>query len=288
MISFIYENKKKLDKYISEILNNKNIEPVLKEAMYYSLSDGKAVRASLLLETLKALDKSLIDDSAYHTAMAIEMIHAYSLIHDDLPAIDNDDFRRGKLSVHKKFGEDIAIVSGDALGGYAFYYLSATNYPALTKVNMIKELALAAGPEGMISGQVMDMRYTINSVDELDKMHSLKTGKMIELPVKLALLITETDKNSELYHNLLKYSYNLGIAFQARDDLLDVTGDEKIVGKKLQKDKKQNKINYIDFWGVEGTKNKINELIDDALDYIKSYNFENLENIAYFLKTRDF
>jgi geranylgeranyl diphosphate synthase type II len=118
MLSFINENKQKLDKYIDVILENKNIEPILREAMTYSLKDGKAIRGTLLIETIKALNIELLDESAYQSALAVEMVHAYSLIHDDLPAIDNDDYRRGKLTLHKKYGEDIAIVSGDALGAF--------------------------------------------------------------------------------------------------------------------------------------------------------------------------
>jgi len=288
MLSFIMKNKEEINNYIDEISENENIEPILRDAITYSLKDGKAIRATLLIETIKGLNIKLIDRSVYRSALAVEMIHAYSLIHDDLPAIDNDNYRRGKLTLHKKFGEDVAIVSGDALGGFAFKYLATTNYNSDTKIEMIKELADAAGPEGMVYGQIMDMRYPINSIEELNKMHFLKTGKMILLPIKLALIIANIKKDSPAYNDFLNYGKNIGIAFQARDDLLDVIGDENKVGKKLKKDSLQNKKTYIDFWGIEGTQKKIDELLDSAINSIKKYNLKSLESIANFLRKRDY
>jgi len=288
MYSFIEENKKKLEKYINEIRDNSNIEPLLAEAMHYSLKDGKAIRASLLIEVVTQMIKDFDENSLFNAALAIEMIHAYSLIHDDLPAIDNDDFRRGKPTLHKKFGEDVAIVSGDALGGYAFYYLAKTDYSYETRIKLIKKLAEAAGPEGMIYGQIMDMRYPIDSIEELNKMHYLKTGRMIVLPIEFALIIAGVEEGSKKYNDFIQYGKNIGIAFQAKDDLLDVIGTEEKVGKKLNKDEAQNKRTYIHFWGVEKTQKKIDEMIDEAISFIKPYNIPSLENLANFLRVRDY
>jgi geranylgeranyl diphosphate synthase type II len=169
-----------------------------------------------------------------------------------------------------------------------FNYLAKTSYKAEKKIEMIKELSNAAGPEGMVYGQIMDMTYPINFIEELDKMHFLKTGKMIILPIKLALIIADIPKNSSIYKDFLEYGKNLGIAFQARDDLLDVIGSEETVGKRLNKDFLQNKKTYIDFWGIEGTQKKIDELVDTAIYSIRKYNHKSLENLADFLRKRDY
>ena len=284
-MEFLKENIKIIENENLNILNDERIEPLLRETMHYILTGGKKLRASLLLETVKAVNSKYFTKDLIKVAAAIEMVHSYSLVHDDLPALDNDDFRRGKLTLHKKYNEAIAILTGDALLTHAFTYISETEYNSEIKFKLLKELAQASGPMGMIYGQVMDMEYKIENIETLKKLHSLKTGKMLILPIKFACIILNC--SSSLTENLLKYAENLGIAFQASDDLLDVTGNSKKMGKTLHKDEKQNKVTYMDLFGTEGTKKEIKNLIDNALHYIKDYNFSRLEELALFIVKRE-
>jgi len=285
-MSFLKENIKLIEEEIDNILSDDRIEPLIREAMVYVLHGGKKIRASLLIETVKNINEELFDSDLIKVATAIEMIHAYSLVHDDLPALDNDDYRRGKLTLHKKYNEALAILTGDALLTHAFTLVSETSYAKDIKFDILQNMASASGPMGMIYGQVMDMEYKVDDFNVLKKLHSLKTGKMLILPVKLACIITKT--NNKLQTDLLCYADYIGVAFQAVDDLLDVIGEEKKMGKTLHKDELHEKVTYIDILGVENTKMEINNLIKSAVNSIQEYNFINLEKIARFIGERDF
>jgi len=284
-MEFLKENIELIEKEIGSILLDNRIEPMIKEAMVYGLKGGKKLKATLLIETVKAIDLSLFNSDLIKVATAIEMIHAYSLVHDDLPALDNDDYRRGKLTLHKKYNEAFAIPSGDALLTHAFTYISETSYTKDVKFDIISLLASASGPMGMIYGQMMDMEYKVDNLDTLKKLHSLKTGKLLTIPIEVAIAITRVDE--KLSKKLLEYSKKIGIAFQAKDDLLDVIGEETKMGKTLHKDDLHDKVTYVNILGEEGTKTEIKNLVCDALNIIKPYKFSSLENIACFIDNRD-
>ncbi len=286
-MEFLKENARLIEDEINNILLDSRIEPIIKEAMVYILKGGKKIRASLLIETVKSIDKNLVTSDLIKVATAIEMIHAYSLVHDDLPALDNDDYRRGKLTLHKKYNEAVAILTGDALLTHAFTYVSETNYKKDIKFDILQNLASASGPMGMIYGQMMDMEYKIDDLKSLKKLHSLKTGKMLILPIKLACIIVKCNNNDKLQNNLLNYANKIGVAFQAVDDLLDVVGNDDKMGKTLHKDELHDKVTYINILGVENTKLEINNLINEALHSIKEYNFKNLDKIAQFIGNRE-
>ncbi len=285
-MEFLKNNQIQLSKYFDLLSNDLLLEPTIKEAMVYALEGGKCIRGSLLIETVKGLNSALLTDSVYKVAVSIEMIHAYSLIHDDLPALDNDDVRRGKPTVHKKYGEDVAILTGDALLTHAFTIITQTDFSAEIKIKLVELLSKAAGPYGMIYGQMMDLKYNIKNIDELNLLDNLKTGKMLTIPVEAAMVILKAKE--EQYKDFVEFSKLVGISFQAKDDLLDFIGDEKKVGKKLNKDLSQNKKTYPYFLGIEGTQSKIDDFINNALIIIKKYNISNLEILCNFLKTREF
>lgn len=226
----------------------------LLEAVDYSLeSGGKRFRPLLLLATVSFFDKPL-EKVHYEVAAALEMIHTYSLIHDDLPAMDDDDLRRGKPTNHKIYGEALAILSGDALLTESFHLVATMKVDSSIRTELIRLLAKASGSEGMIAGQVEDIlgedkRITLK---ELQRMHSKKTGALIQFAVEAGVVLSS--QQFEVKKWLLEYAQNIGIAFQVRDDLLDVIGDEKKIGKKIGADEAHNKNTYVSLLGLEGAK----------------------------------
>ncbi len=284
-MKFLKINQLLISDRINQIIDDDNIEPLLKESMIYASIGGKALRATLLLETAKAFG-IIVDSDLISLATSIELIHSYSLVHDDLPAIDNDDLRRNKPTVHKKYGEDIAILTGDSLYGYAFEMLLSTTYSDSLKIKLLNLLTKASGPSGMIYGQIMDVKYEIKIIKDLKKLHLLKTGKMLELPILMALEIS--NQSQDVKNDFKFFSKNISLAFQAKDDLLDVVGDFKKVGKTLHKDELLNKKTYIDFLGIEETKKEIELLIKEAIKRISSYRIKSLEDIANFIKDREY
>jgi len=248
-------------------LNGLNNAPdILKKAMEYSLFAGgkrfRPVFALLINDCLQGGMASLLP-----AACALEMIHTYSLIHDDLPAMDDDDFRRGKPSSHKQFGEANAILAGDALLTYAFELISTHSKDATKSVEYIKILATAAGPQGMIAGQVMDLisqksEHTLNTQKLLEYIHLNKTAKLIIAAAQLALINQPPPEPAA--HSILNYAQSIGMAFQVQDDVLDYTGDQKSLGKSIHKDKNQNKLTYVSLFGIEKSKQVLAELILQA------------------------
>lgn len=234
-------------------------------AMEYTfISDGKALRPFLVLTIAKALN--LDKESAYRIALALEMVHTYSLIHDDLPCMDNDTLRRGKPTCHIKFSESTAVLTGDALLTKAFEILANTHsLPTIIRCELISYLAKCAGPSGMIGGQVMDLsgEKVPLSLDEIYQMQLMKTGALLTFactaPAKAAQTDTITLKALENYANAI------GLLFQITDDLLDATGDEKTVGKTLQKDKKAKKSTFLSFNGLDYTKKLAQEIHSKAI-----------------------
>ena len=238
------------------------------EAMRYSLMNGgKRVRPVLALMT----SQCLCDDwqPALIPSLSLEMVHTYSLIHDDLPCMDDDDFRRGKPSCHKKYGENIAVLAGDALLTYAFKLLS--DLPdSLVAINCIRVLSDAAGNSGMIHGQELDfMDY--KDLDSLKNINRNKTGRMITASVLLgANAAQRTDEDT--ISVLKSFSDKIGEVFQIVDDILDVTSTQDILGKPINSDIKNNKPTYVSLFGIDNAKKYASELTEEACDNIKQLN----------------
>ena len=261
---------------------------VLKEAIRYSiLGKGKRVRpiltylvTDMLGENIKHADKA---------AVSIELIHNYSLIHDDLPAMDDDDMRRGELSCHKKFNEPIAILAGDAIQAFAFEVLAKANdLSHSTRNALITELAKAIGASGMVGGQVLDLSYQNKKIQlkDIAYMHSLKTGALIRSSVRMGALIAGADP---LTLSLISdFGNTLGLIFQIRDDILDATADEATIGKPKGSDKKKGKATYVTILGEKEATRRLNEQRNIARDLAAELGPDGavLEELSFFLATR--
>ena len=257
---------------------------LIHDAMNYSLfAGGKRFRPTLLLMSYEAF--KLDFETALPSACAIEYIHTYSLIHDDLPSIDNDDYRRGRLTCHKKYGEAIALLAGDALFAEAFD-LIADKQKAQENVlvDIIKELARASGSSGMVGGQVLDVVLSGKKDikrEELYYIHSNKTGKLISAAAKIGAKLAGA--NSKELEAIEKYANNLGMAFQIHDDILDEVGDSKVMGKSAGSDRKQEKATFPAFFGLDKAKKKANESTEAAIEALNGIGNDNLERLAYFV-----
>ncbi len=236
------------------------------EAMRYSLlAGGKRLRPILCLATCELAGGSV--EMAMPTACALEMIHTMSLIHDDLPAMDNDDYRRGKLTNHKVYGEDIAILAGDGLLAYAFEHVAASTQgvPAHQVLKVIARLGRAVGASGLVGGQVLDLESEgLSDVQEetLNFIHTHKTGALLEASVVCGgVLAGATEADVE---RLSRYAQNIGLAFQIIDDILDITATQEELGKTVGKDLRAQKATYPSLWGIEASKAKAQQLIDGA------------------------
>jgi farnesyl diphosphate synthase len=243
----------------------KSSAPALQEAMRYAvLNGGKRLRPLLVYITGGTLGASLENLDA--AACAIELIHAYSLIHDDLPAMDNADFRRGKPSCHKAYGEATAILAGDALQPLAFE-LIATHPCTLTaeqRLQMIALLSKASGGEGMAAGQALDLSIPMTSLESLNRMYQLKTGALLVASIELGFLSAGTS-HEKIRQSLVRYAECIGLAFQLQDDLLDVEGSLASTGKPAHLDATNQKITYPTLIGIEKTRQTIQTLLADAL-----------------------
>lgn len=267
--------KNKID-YVEKLLmeympKEEGYQKTIMQAMNYSLSaGGKRLRPILTLESCKAVGGN--EEDAIPFAMAIEMIHTYSLIHDDLPAMDNDDLRRGKPTNHKVFGDGIATLAGDALLNEAMIIMM--NYSLKNGENALrasKEIAEAAGSEGMIGGQVVDI---INegksqiSEDELKYMHAKKTGELIRAAIVSGAILAEAPKKDIEAFDL--FGRKLGLAFQIKDDILDVTGSTEKLGKKAHADEELNKCNFITMYGLEKCEKLCKDLSYESISLLNS------------------
>ena len=236
----------------------------LREAVLYSIhAGGKRIRPYLLLEVLESLQLSITHGHA-QVAAALEMIHTGSLIHDDLPAMDDDDYRRGRLTNHKKFGEALAILAGDALFLDPYALIAQADLPSQTKVDLIANLSLASGSMGMVAGQVLDMEGEGKhlNLEELQTIHANKTGKLLAFPFQAAGIIAGLDEN--LQKQLKTVGELIGLAFQVRDDVLDVTASFEEIGKTPQKDLQAEKSTYPALLGLEQAIEFCNQTLDQA------------------------
>ncbi len=238
----------------------------LYESMRYSLlAGGKRLRPILCLASCELAGGTV--EMAMPTACALEMIHTFSLIHDDLPAMDNDDYRRGKLTNHQVYGEPVAILAGDALLSYAFEFIvvETQGVPPNQLVQVIAKLAHAIAATGLVGGQVVDLECegleNIN-IETLNFIHSHKTGALLETSVLSGALLAGAD--NELLQKLSRYASYIGLAFQIVDDILDVTGTQEELGKTPGKDQKAQKVTYPSLWGIEESQRKSQELVELA------------------------
>ena len=249
---------------LEEFYGDQQLAANLRDAVLYSIhAGGKRIRPYLLLEVLDAL-KVPITLAHAQIAAALEMIHTGSLIHDDLPAMDDDDFRRGRLTNHKKFGEALAILAGDALFLDPYALIARADLPNEIKIDLIASLSLASGSMGMVAGQVLDMEgeHQSLSLDELQTIHANKTGKLLAYPFQAAGVIAGLDEN--LQKQLKTVGELIGLAFQVRDDVLDVTASFEEIGKTPQKDLQAEKSTYPALLGLDEAKVFCNRTLDQA------------------------
>lgn len=284
---------------LSETIQNKLIEiknsfscqynqSKLIEAMWYSLmAGGKRIRPVLVLEFCRICGGTT--DNALSAACAIEMIHTFSLIHDDLPCMDDDDMRRGKPSCHKAYGEAMALLAGDALLNYAYELIANDeNIPFDIRIKLISDLSKSVGINGMIGGQVIDTTYD-GIIDEntLLDMYSMKTGALLKTACRMGCIAAGAD--SSKIRCAETYAEKLGLAFQIIDDILDITGDEKLVGKPIGSDASSKKATYASLNGIEKSREYAKSLTYDALEILDEFeNNEFLKELTHYLLNRNY
>lgn len=284
--NYLKTKRELVDSNIEYHLNKLEYPNVIAEGMRYSvLNGGKRLRPILLIMVLELFDKKI--DLGLPIAVAIEMIHSYSLVHDDLPALDNDDYRRGKLTTHKKFGEAEAILIGDALLTHSFSVITDET-KGVTSDKLVKIIGMVsryAGINGMIGGQTVDIESEKKkvSLETLKYIHENKTGKLIKLPVEIGAIISEATE--EEYKALENYADRIGLAFQIKDDILDIEGDFEKIGKPIGSDLELEKTTYPSIFGIEKSKEILKEVISDAK---RSLNIFPDEKIKVFLELADY
>jgi geranylgeranyl diphosphate synthase type II len=256
---------------------------------YSLLAGGKRLRPILCLATCELAGGTV--EMAMPTACALEMIHTMSLIHDDLPAMDNDDYRRGKLTNHKVYGEDIAILAGDGLLAYAFEFIASQsdNVPAPRLLQVISRLGKAVGAAGLVGGQVVDLESEGKpdiQEETLNFIHTHKTGALLEACVVCGAILAGAE--SEDLQRLSRYAQNIGLAFQIVDDILDITATQEELGKTAGKDLQAQKATYPSLWGIEESASRAKQLVKAAKDELAPFGkkAEPLIAIADFITTR--
>lgn len=262
----------------------------LYRAMRHAAIDGgKRLRPLLVVATARLFNCDM--DCAGRVALALEAIHVYSLIHDDLPAMDNDDMRRGRPTVHKQFDEATAILAGDCLHALAFEVLAdpATHPDPFVRAELVLDLSRAAGPAGMAGGQMMDLEAERASFDlaTVTRLQAMKTGALILAAVEAGAILGRIPPEGRTH--LRGYARDIGLAFQIVDDLLDVEGDEALAGKKLRKDDGAGKETFVSLLGVDAARERCRMLVDQAIAHLRSYGPEAdlLRDIARFVLSRD-
>ena len=265
--------------------------PIIHEAMHYAIfNGGKRLRPIMVLEGAKLAGAS--QESAVPIACALEMIHSYSLVHDDLPAMDDDDLRRGKPTCHIVFGEANAILTGDALltGAFAVMAESAglSGVKPENLIRVIREIADAAGSQGMIGGQVIDLQSEGQDInyETLKTLHSLKTGKLFQAALRSGAILG--DMNQQGLQSIDKYARSFGLAFQITDDILDVNGNEAVIGKPAGSDAKNDKTTYPGLFGLEKSRQLAEDCVQACLDSLQKFGPEAdfLRQLAYFTLQR--
>ncbi|MFR4520401.1 MAG: polyprenyl synthetase family protein [Fusobacterium sp.] len=290
---YLKEKKELIEKTIDSYLGEFSYPYVIAEGMRYAvLNGGKRIRPVLILMTLDILRKD--ETLGLPSGAALEMIHSYSLVHDDLPALDNDDYRRGKLTTHKKFGEAQGILIGDSLLTHAFNVLTEKNEGVISDkkiVEIVKLTSSYAGINGMIGGQTVDVESEGKKIDmeTLKYIHKNKTGKLLRLPIEIGCVIGDASK--EIREKLEEYADLIGLAFQIKDDILDVEGDFEKLGKPVGSDAELEKSTYPSLIGMDESKKLLDETLEKAKKIIAD-NFSEekgkiLIELADFIGKRD-
>jgi len=264
------------------------LEGPVAPAMRYTCQGGKRLRAFLVMEGARL--HGVQEKHAIWPATAIEMVHAYGLVHDDLPCMDDDDLRRGRPTVHVEWDEGTAVLTGDALQTLAFECLARPEcHPdAGVRADLVLSMAQAAGAQGMVLGQALDIAAettaTPLTLDQIIALQDGKTGALIRWSAKVGPLMARDD-TTPLRH----YAQALGLAFQIADDMLDVTGDEEAAGKRLQKDAQAGKATFVSLLGLDGARQRANDLVDQAIEALSCYDADadNLRDAARFVISRD-
>ena len=279
-----YENyKSEVNERLANIIEETFVDSEVINAMKYSLNiGGKRIRPILVLAFCECFGGSM--SQAIDVACAVEMVHTYSLIHDDLPCMDDDNLRRGQPACHVKFGQATALLAGDGLLTYAFNVISKSDVNNNVKIEIIKKLSEAIGHKGMILGQDLDINAQKGvTLARLALIHSLKTGDLMKVCALIGSLVAGTKSN--LQNVASQYGETIGLAYQIRDDIMDVVGTEKNLGKTVGIDKKNNKITFVDLLGISKCKQTVKDLTCEAKRLINSLMFENCE---FILKLTDY
>ncbi|MGA1874582.1 MAG: polyprenyl synthetase family protein [bacterium] len=290
--TYLEEKRIHIDHWLDQHLPPENLSPSsIHRAMRYSLlARSKRIRPILSLAVAELLQGNI--EWVFPFACALELIHTYSLIHDDLPAMDNDDFRRGQPSNHKVFGEGVAILAGDALLTHAFSLMSSpqtvASIPSHIALPAIYEVSQAAGTQGMIGGQIMDLESEGHTVtlSHVETMHAWKTGAMVSAAIRVGALISgASDAHME---NLSRYGRHIGLAFQIVDDLLDVEGHPELLGKTVGKDFSARKATFPSVLGIEESKNYTRYQYEQAIQALEEFGdqAEILRSLAHFIVFR--
>ncbi|HEX7064594.1 MAG TPA: farnesyl diphosphate synthase [Bacillales bacterium] len=288
---YFHEKIQKVNAFLYEQIKQKDAPDQLKESMLYSVqAGGKRLRPILLLATMEAFGRDA--DQGLPVACAIEMVHTYSLIHDDLPAMDDDDLRRGKPTNHKVFGEAMAVLAGDALLTLSFEVVADIkdrNISGQMKADLVTRLARAAGAEGMVGGQSSDLRAEGQTLlpEELENIHLHKTGKLLSFPVEAGALLAGA--NAGQIEVLSQFSGHLGLAFQIRDDILDVEGDTQRMGKSAGSDINKQKSTYPQLLTMAGAKQKLSYHLLEAKRCLHQLDiqYERLDEITDYIVDRN-
>lgn len=279
-----------VEMHLAELIPvNEALDKTLAESMKYSLmAGGKRLRPIMLMAAADAVGAKGTD--FMDTACAMEMIHTYSLIHDDLPAMDNDDYRRGKLTNHKVYGAGMATLAGDALLTMAFTVM--THQPgvnASTQLRVVQEISTAAGPDGMVGGQAIDLESEGKHIDmkTLRRMHMGKTGALFRAAIRSGAILGGA--TAQQLDDLTAYAENFGLAFQITDDILDVTGDEATLGKPVGSDEKNHKSTYVTLTSLDEARKLASEAVDDAIAALEDFGPEAdfLRGLVHFLLNRN-
>ncbi len=271
---FIKKNTALIDQQLDELLSKAQIANTLQESMIYSVkAGGKRIRPLLVLATLEDLGVNSTDGLA--VACSIELIHTYSLIHDDLPSMDDDDYRRGKLTNHKVYGEAAAVLAGDALQALAFENLTnLSSTSAESSLKLINKLSKASGANGMVGGQILDIEGESKSLslDDLEIVHLNKTGALLSYCVEAGAILAGLSEN--LTKQLEKYASNIGLAFQIKDDILDITSTTEQLGKTVGSDATSHKSTYPSLLGVDGAIERLSTHHRLAIEALQPFNKE--------------
>ena len=299
---FLQDVKRRVDaRLILELANQRSdyttssapaIEEITEAAQYCTGNGGKRLRSALFIATAQAFQTvkpiTIADSDIDLIAASIECIHSYSLIHDDLPAMDNDNLRRGQATCHIAYNEATAILVGDGLQTLAFELLTKTSLPPAIQIKMIKELAQASGNLGMIGGQAIDIASEEKeiSLTELEQLHALKTGALIRVSMRLAAICY--DVSAQEFTLCDAFSANIGLAFQVHDDVLDIESDTQTLGKQQGADIALNKSTYPKLLGLDGAKQKARSLIDEAFKTLDDLDIDGktLKGLAQFVIER--